>query len=93
MDRLGGRESEQRAVKQDWAECTARLRSINQHGFYSTQVTLRILKGTPEITRPRIISHAKYSRLQKYPSIQLYKTRGGRASVSREGLENILRML
>lgn len=34
------REPEERAVKQDWAECTASLRSINQQGFYSTRVTL-----------------------------------------------------
>ena len=38
------REPEERAVKQDWAECTASLRSINQQGFYSTQVTL-FVKG------------------------------------------------
>ena len=38
------REPEETAVKQDGAECTASLRSINQQGFYSAQVTL-FVKG------------------------------------------------
>lgn len=47
-DRLARREPELEAVKQDGPEGTAGLRSINQQGFYLTQVTLFVkgyLKG------------------------------------------------
>lgn len=49
---LSLKEPEQRAVKQDWAECTTKLRSINQQGFYSTRVTL-FVKGLLK-ERPRL---------------------------------------
>lgn len=77
-----------------WAHCRSQINQSARILFYSGySICEGILKGAPEITWPRIISHTKYRRLRKYPSIQLSKASGGRACVSKEGLENILRML